>query len=124
MANTVQKVVGLSKVKVGDGFREYEFLMSQTEEVLLEYKSIRDRFIVTNEKLIMIDTQGITGRKKEYLSIYISSISSFSVESSGTFDMDAELKVYASGIGQMEFEFLKGTDVRELASAINNSKVH
>lgn len=58
---------------------------------------IRDVFIFTNKRLIIIDVQGLTGRKVEYLSVTYKSISRFSVESAGTFDLDAELKIWISG---------------------------
>ena len=44
----------------------------------------------------MIDVQGITGNKLEYFSVPYKSISRFSIESAGTFDLDAELKIWIS----------------------------
>ena len=44
----------------------------------------------------LIDKQGFTGSKVEYKSITYKSISRFSVETAGTFDLDAELKIWIS----------------------------
>ena len=45
----------------------------------------------------MVDKQGITGRKVEYHSVLYKSITHFAVETAGTFDLDAELKIWISG---------------------------
>ena len=53
------------------------------------------------------------------MSLPLSKLTAFSCESSGTFDLDAELKVWGSAINQMEFQFLKGTDIRPLVKILN-----
>ena len=67
------------------------------ENVHSAYKVIRDTFVFTDKRLILIDKQGLTGKKVEYNSIPYKSIASFSVETAGTFDMDSELKIWISG---------------------------
>ncbi len=119
MAEIQPKIIGLMNTNLEDGRDLFDFLISNQEEVLLSYKSVRDRLIVTNKKLLVIDVQGITGRKKEYMILPLSKLTAFSCESSGTFDLDAELKVWASAINQMEFQFLKGTDIRPLVKILN-----
>ena len=119
MAEIQPKIIGLMNTNLEDGRDLFDFLISNQEEVLLSYKSVRDRLIVTNKKLLVIDVQGITGRKKEYMILPLSKLTAFSCESSGTFDLDAELKVWGSSINQMEFQFLKGTDIRPLVKILN-----
>ena len=75
---------------------EYGNLLCNGESVEIGFKLIRDVFIFTNKRLILVDKQGITGRKVEYLSIAYKSISRFSVESSGHFELDAELKIWVA----------------------------
>jgi hypothetical protein len=76
--------------------RDYAQLLTENEEIEIGFKLIRDTFIFTNKRLILVDKQGVTGRKTEYLSISYHSISRFSVETAGTFDLDAELKIWIS----------------------------
>jgi hypothetical protein len=71
-------------------------LLTDGEEIELGFKLIRDTFIFTNKRLILVDVQGLTGSKTEYKSITYSSISRFSIETAGTFDLDAELKIWIS----------------------------
>ena len=68
----------------------------QSQVIEIGFKLIRDTFIFTNKRLILIDVQGITGSKIEYLSVLYRSISKYSLETSGTFDLDAELKIWVS----------------------------
>lgn len=75
---------------------DYGKLLIEGEDIELGFKLIRDTFIFTNKRLILIEKQGITGSKVEYKSIIYKSISRFSIETAGTFDLEAELKIWVS----------------------------
>lgn len=75
---------------------EYGKLLIHGEDIELGYKLFRDLLIFTTKRLILIDKQGLTGSKVEYKSVPYKSISRFSVETAGTFDLDAELKIWIS----------------------------
>jgi hypothetical protein len=76
--------------------KKYGQLLIEGEEIALGFKLIRDVFVFTNKRLILIEVQGLTGSKVAYKSILYKSISRFSVETAGTFDLDAELKIWVS----------------------------
>ncbi|MBP6445227.1 MAG: PH domain-containing protein [Saprospiraceae bacterium] len=76
--------------------KKYGQLLIDSEEIELGFKLIRDTFIFTNKRLILVEIQGLTGSKIEYKSISYKSISRFSVETAGTFDLEAELKIWVS----------------------------
>jgi len=75
---------------------QYSRLLIENEEVELGFKLFRDVFMFTNKRLILIDVQGVTGSKAEYKSLPYKHISRFSLETAGTFDLDAELKIWIS----------------------------
>lgn len=77
------------------------------------FKLIRDTYIFTNKRLILVDKQGLTGSKVEYLSPPYKSISRFSLETSGTFDLDAELKIWISSASEpaMSKKFNKSVNI-------------
>lgn len=75
---------------------DYGKLLIEGESIELGFKLIRDTFIFTSKRLILIEKQGITGSKIEYKSIVYKSISRFSIETAGTFDLEAELKIWVS----------------------------
>lgn len=76
--------------------KDYHRLLINGEEIQIGFKMFRDTFIFTDKRLLLIDKQGLTGKKTDYLSIAYKSISRFSVETAGTFDLDAELKIWVS----------------------------
>lgn len=76
--------------------KEFGTLLCEGEQFELGFKILRDMFIFTNKRLILVDKQGLTGSKIEYKSVGYKSISRFSVETAGTFDLDAELKIWVS----------------------------
>lgn len=73
---------------------EYGDLLTENEAIEIGFKVIRDTFIFTNKRLILVDVQGLTGKKIQYLSIPYGKISKYSIETSGRFDLDAELKLW------------------------------
>jgi len=75
-------------------------------------------FIFTNRRLILVDKQGITGKKVEYLSVPYKSIARFAVETAGTFDLDAELKLWTSGADPITKEFNRLVDIYEVQSLV------
>lgn len=85
-----------SEVDPAKANAEFARILSPGEQVEKAYILIRDMFLFTSRRLILVDKQGITGSKVEYHSIPYKSISHFSIETAGTFDLDAELKIYIS----------------------------
>ena len=83
------------------------------------YKVLRDTFVFTNKRLILIDRQGITGKKVEYLSVPYKSMVSFAVETAGTFDMDSELKIWISGqSAPLQKTFSKGSNIVKVQQSL------
>ena len=92
--------------------KDLEATLVEGESVAKAFRILRDLFIFTDKRLLLIDKQGLTGKKAEYHSIPYKSISHFSVETAGTFDMDAEMKIYISGNPTpIQREFKRGTDI-------------
>jgi hypothetical protein len=72
-------------------------ILGEAESVVSAYKLVRDLIVLTTGRLILIDKQGLTGRKVNYHSIPYRAITHFVVETAGHFDTDSELKVWVSG---------------------------
>lgn len=100
--------------------QKYGQLLTEGEEIELGFKLIRDTFIFTNKRLILIDVQGITGNKTEYKTITYKSISRFSIETAGTFDLDAELKIWISSEVQpsIKKQFNKSVNVYDVQKVL------
>lgn len=87
----------VSEIDAEELKREYSGLLCEGEFIERAYKLLRDKWVFTNKRLIIQDTQGITGKKREYLSVPYRSIERFSIETAGTFDLNAEMKLWIKG---------------------------
>ena len=88
------------------------------EIIIGAFKALRDEVIFTDKRIIAVNVQGITGRKKDYTSLPYSKIVALSVETAGSFDLDSELELYFSGLGKVKFEFTGETNVIEISRTI------
>ena len=95
-------VVGTEVTNNPQALKQIEFMIEPDETILVAYQGIRDMLVITDKKFMTVNKQGITGKKVEYRVIPLGKISAFAVETAGTFDFDAELKIWASGIGYIE----------------------
>ncbi|MCK9412785.1 MAG: PH domain-containing protein [Prolixibacteraceae bacterium] len=109
-----------STVSHDELMKQFGLLLTEGEEIELGFKLIRDTFIFTTKRLILVDKQGVTGSKTEYKSISYKSISRFSVETAGTFELDAELKIWISSEPQPSItkQFNKSVNVYEVQKVL------
>jgi len=105
-----------SEADIGKVEAELGELLIEGERVDAAFQLIRDLIIFTSKRLITVDKQGMTGKKKEITSIPYKSITRFSKETAGHLDMDSELKVWQSGnaTSPIEFTFKRGKSINEV----------
>ncbi len=100
--------------------QELQPLLVQGEQVHLAFKGVRDSVVFTDKRLIAINVQGITGKKRDYSSLPLNKIQAWSVETAGTFDLDSELDLWFSGLGRVRLEFKGSVDIRHLSQLIGH----
>jgi hypothetical protein len=111
---------GFFKLKQNDEYAErVTALLLDGEQVIDAYKSMRDGVVFTNKRIIAVNVQGITGSKKDFTSLPYKNIVAYSVETSGTFDLDSELEIYFSSLGKVKFEFTGKTGIVEISKLIS-----
>lgn len=93
-------------------------LFVEGEKVIGCYKSIRDYVVFTNKRIIAVNVQGLTGKKKDFTSMPYSKIQVFSIETAGVLDLDSELELYFSGVGKVRFEFSGSSDIIQIGKII------
>ena len=99
--------------------RRLQDVLIDGEEARLAFRIVRDFFVFTQYRLILVDIQGVTGSKVEYTTIPYRAITRFSVETAGTFDLDSELKIWVSGSSTpIQRTLGKGSDVRGIQRAL------
>ena len=113
----LNRIIGnADKVSKEELQSKYQRLLIPEEEIELGFKLLRDTYIFTDKRLILVDKQGVTGSKREYLSLPYKSISRVSLETAGTFDLDAELKIFISSdkTPTVSKKFNKNIDIYEV----------
>lgn len=103
-----------SQVNIDEIKAQFENVLVENEYIEAAFSLFRDKMIFTNKRIIFLDKQSVTGSKKEYLSVPYHAISVFSVESAGTFDADAEIKLWVREIGQLTKKVGKNTDTLQI----------
>ena len=109
-----------SEVNIEELRTEYAKILTTNEEIEKAYKVVRDLFIFTNKRLILVDVQGLTGKKIEYQSIPYKNITHFSIETAGNFDLDAELKIWISSeqMPSIKKQFNKSVNVYDVHNVL------
>ena len=99
---------------------EYEMLLTEDESIEIGFKLVRDVFVFTTKRLILINKQGVTGNKVEYYSVKYGAISRFSIESTGHFDLEAELKIWISSeqIPSIRRQFSKKVNIYDVQKVL------
>ena len=90
------------------------------EQIISTFQGIRDGVVFTDRRIIAINVQGMTGKKKDVSSLPYSKIQAYSVETAGVLDMDSELELWLSGLGKVKFEFVSRADVSGICRMISS----
>ena len=89
------------------------------ETASVAFTLVRDLIVFTDRRMILVDKQGLTGRKVSYLTVPYRAITSFSVENAGSFDLESELKVWVSGRAEpIQKTLRRGADIMAIQQAI------
>ena len=94
---------------------KYGKLLIDDEKIEVGFKIVRDCFIFTDKRLLVVDVKGLTGTKVEYISLPYKSIVGFSVESAGILSLSADLKIWIDSWGEpIVKKFDKNTNIYDL----------
>lgn len=111
-------VIKLKKSAGASVENEIAPLLISNETIIGAYKGVRDYVVFTNKRIISVNVQGLTGKKKDYTSLPYSKIQVFSIETSGVLDFDSELELYFSSVGKVKFEFTGSSDIVKIGQLI------
>jgi hypothetical protein len=90
------------------------------EKIHLAFKGMRDSVVFTNKRLISLNVQGMTGKKRDYTSLPFSKVQAWSVETAGVLDLDAELELWFSGLGKVRLDFKGEVDIRHIGQLLGH----
>jgi hypothetical protein len=109
----------LKQEKIENGYESVGRLLTNNEEIVASFVSMRDKIIFTNKRIISVNVQGLTGSKIDYTSMPYNKIQMYSIETAGVVDIDTELDIWISGIGKIGFELTGSSDVVGLSRVIS-----
>ena len=113
--------VKMKQIDPGSVMGDIQQILINGEQVIGAYKAMRDYCVFTNKRVIAVNVQGMTGKKKDFTSLPYSKIQTFSVESAGVIDLDSELELWFSGLGKVKFEFTSECNVTEICRFISQN---
>ena len=88
------------------------------EGVELAFQIVRDLLVFTDLRLIMVDKQGMTGRKRHIQSVPYRSITMFAIETAGSFDTDSEMTLWVSGQSPITRPLSRRADIAGIQRAL------
>lgn len=100
---------------------EVNGLLINGETIEMAFQTVRDQLIFTNKRIISIDIQGITGKRKSYSTMPYSKIQYFSVQTPGFAEIfpDSELFIMFSNTFTAKFEFKGNVDIGKIGRMIS-----
>lgn len=110
--------IKLKQVNITDGENLVRELLIDGERVLSAYRELRDYVVFTDKRIIAVNVQKLTGKKKDFTTLPYSKISVYSVETAGVMDIDSELDLWYSGLGHVRFEFTGRSDIVAIGKLI------
>lgn len=111
--------IKMSKTNPDVVAKDIQPLLIGGETILGVYKAMRDYCVFTNKRVISVNVQGMTGKKKDFTSLPYSKVIAYSIETSGVLDLDSELEMYFSGLGKVKFEFSGTSDIVVIGKSIS-----
>ena len=100
---------------------EVDGLLIAGEQIECAFKTIRDQLVFTNKRIISIDVQGLTGKRKSYATMPYSKIQYFSIQTPGFMELfpDSELFIMFSNSFTAKFEFKGAVDIGKIGRMLS-----
>ena len=94
------------------------------EKVELAFRCWRDFTVLTTQRILIVDVQGITGKRVEFKTIPWTCVRGYAVETAGSFmDRDTEMSIFTNigGLQKIKQDFRKGkADLWAIKQCINS----
>ena len=88
------------------------------ENIIQCFQTVRDQVVFTDKRVIVVNVQGITGKKTSYFSYPYSKVLYFGIETAGVLDIDSELIMTFANGTVLQFDFRSKVDIKGICSNI------
>ncbi len=117
-----ETVFNLKPIDVANVRDEVHGLLIDGEEILSAFKTVRDQLVFTNKRIISIDVQGFTGRRKSFASMPYANVQFFTIQTPGFAEIfpDSELFLTFTNGFVARFEFRGNVDIGKIGRIISD----
>ena len=112
-------LLNLKEIPVGNIRQEVKMLLTANEEIIQAFQTVRDQVIFTSKRVLVVNVQGLTGKKVSYFSYPYSKVQYFGVETAGVLDIDSELILAFSNGAKLQFDFKSQVNIKEICATIS-----
>ena len=115
------KIFKLHKIKNENNNKNVQALLLENEKIIGIYKTIRDKVIFTDKRIITVDVQEVTGKKQEIFTLPYSKIQYFGIQTAGFGELisDSELAIFFNNGLKANFEFKGNNNILEIGKIIS-----
>ena len=117
MPNELSSKLSWTFYREVDTPREVYEMLVPGERAEASFKTVRDVATFTNLRLIVRDSQGLTGKKVEQYSLPWKAVDMWSSENAGHLNLDSEIELWTRA-GLISIELKRGADVRRIDNLI------
>ena len=91
------------------------------ETIVSAFQTVRDQLVFTNKRIIAIDVQGVTGKRKSFTTLPYSKVQFFTIQTPGFMELfsDTELLLMFSNGFTAKFEFRGSVDIGQIGRVIS-----
>lgn len=89
------------------------------EEIVQSFQTLRDQVVFTNKRILVVNVQGITGKKVSYFSYPYSKVQYFGIETAGVLDIDSELMLVFNDGNKLKFDFKSHVNIQKICAKIS-----
>ena len=110
----------LKEIRISDVRKEVHSLLVENESIECAFMTVRDQVIFTNKRIIVVNVQGLVGKKISYLSYPYSKVQYYGIETAGLLDIDSELILAFNNGAHLQFDFRTAVDISKINNLISH----
>lgn len=125
MANISTGIIGdanianLKEIELNAVRQEVQMFLVEGEDIIAAFQTVRDQVVFTTKRIIVVNVQGITGKKVSYISYPYAKVLYFGVETAGVMDIDSELILSFADGTKLQFDFKAKVDIKKICATIS-----
>ncbi len=115
-------VFNLTQIDLNQIRDEVNGLLVDGEDAVMAFKTVRDQLIFTNKRIIAVDVQGMTGKRKSFTSMPYRNIQYFTIQTVGFMEIFPDSELFLSFNNKMtaRFEFKGSIEIGLIGRMISD----